>query len=435
MIHLEVGVFTLDPREALQRGAIVTLALIAGLEGERIASRQQKTLVMDIVRDEPKYTRVSFEQPGIYELTVRLPSRTEIREVTVEESTSLTIEVRPSATAADFLAGIDWSDLARSNVRLPELKGTLPNAIGRAHVMNTLDFLALREMNTPDYTNFKSTNLLAPFTVNGIEAPRFSRSTVIGSPTVNELNNIYLALSGLPTNGATPARWTNCFGVSGRDLVSIPWIWFPLIEDEDRSVELKLSRKESVSGLTTALHVRDTKWGALLELVTQGRMQDAALVADSLLEGHGSSLGGRTLPEYALEGKLREPLVAALGGIILVSNIADLQRKRWDDWLENLANWFPNMPDAAAIYGYRCLQMGEIEEANLWLTRSVNQGLPFFSATFRLLTLGFSQLEDRRSLDLISPAAAAVDVTQPFTVIHVPWGTTTRDPATTEGHG
>ncbi|NSZ60049.1 hypothetical protein FY133_24800 (plasmid) [Agrobacterium tumefaciens] len=129
----------------------------------------------------------------------------------------------------------------------------------------------------------------------------------------------------------------------------------------------------------------------------------------------------KSLPEYALQGKLQDPLVAVLGGIILVSNVAERRDERWDTWLGNLANWFPNLPDAAAIYGYRCLQKGQGDAAGHWLRRSIDQGLPYFTATFRLLTLSLSQLGDREALDLISPAATAVDVTQPFTVIHVPW--------------
>lgn len=452
MIELEIAVTVRDAEDALQRGAIVTVAQLADLGGERVASRQQRTQAVDIVSGEPEYRVFSFENPGIYEIMIRSPSGTDAHELTVRQSTKLSFEVPSRRSATEFAAGIDWSRfIAPSSVLLPspQYEGpphyaaqALEDAIGGARVMNFFNVLATSEMVAPNYGSFADTKLLVPRldikgegTVQRFETPRFSHSTVIASPTGSELNELYFELRGLSTRDDLPARWTNSFGVSGRDLVSIPWTWFPFPDDPQRTVELKLSRKGTRSGPMTALVVRDTKWGALLDFVNQGRMQDAALVADSLLEGHGSSFGGRSLPEYALKGKLQEPLVAALGGIILVSNVADLQLKRWDDWLENLATWFPNMPDAAAIYGYRCLQMGEIEKANLWLTRSVRQGLPFFSATFRLLTLGFSQLEDRRSLDLISPAAAAVDVTQPFTVIHVPWGTTTRDRATTKGHG
>ncbi|MBO0132276.1 hypothetical protein [Agrobacterium burrii] len=452
MIELEIAVTVSDAQDALQRGAIVTVAQLADLDGERVASRQQRTQAVDIVSGEPEYRVFSFENRGIYEITIRSPSGTDAHELTVQQSLKLSFEVPSRRSATEFAAGMDWSRLIEPSsvlVPRPQFEGpphyaaqALEDAIGGARVMNYLNVLATSEMVAPGYGSFADTKLLVPrldVKADGIvqrfETPRYSHSTVIASPTFHELNELYFELRGLPTNGDPPIRWINSFGISGRDLVSIPWTWFPFPDDPERAVELKLSKKDARSGPMTALIVRDTKWGALLDFVTQGRMQDAALVADSLLEGHGSPRGGRSLPEYALEGKLQEPLVAALGGIILVSNIANLQRKRWDEWLENLANWFPNMPDAAAIFGYRCLQMGEIEKAHVWLTRSVSQGLPFFSATFRLLTLGFAQLEDRRSLDLISAAAAAVDVTQPFTVIHVPWGTTTRDPATTEGHG
>jgi len=148
-------------------------------------------------------------------------------------------------------------------------------------------------------------------------------------------------------------------------------------------------------------------------------MNDANTVADAVIKNiREESYGfGHSLPEVALRDKLKDPLVAALGGLVLVSSASDGRPKTWDKWIRNLANWFPGIPDGAAIYGYRLVQQGKFQEGHQWLHEAVERGLPYFSATFRLLSLGFAQLEDDDALELISEASVAVDPTQTFTVM------------------
>jgi hypothetical protein len=450
MIELEIAVVSDSEMGALQRGAIVTVAQLAGLKGEKILSRQTQTKVLDIVRNELHYSSFPVENPGIYEITVRSPKGTDWREVTLEKSEKFSFRVQSPRKYQDFLSTVTQIDFPQNRLpaagNQPDFVGRQPNIGGRdvianGRILNAIDFVTTRAISSPTFANFADLNLMAlnagevvePSIDLGAQIPRLSRSARISAPSFDQLNNVYFSLRGQPVDRPIPARWTNCFGRHGRDLVSIPWDWFPLIDEPDRQVEIRLELKDSRSGANTMLEVQDTKWGALLDFVTQGRMEDAARVADSFLSG--AHIASGSLPEFALQGKLKEPLVAVLGGIILVSNVADFHHERWDPWLRNLANWFPNIPDAGAILGYRLLQRGKAEEARLWLERSINAGLPFFSATFRLLMLGFSQLQDRKSLDLISPAAAAIDVAQPFTVVHVPWGMNTSNPATTQDQG
>jgi hypothetical protein len=433
MIELEVGFVTSDAKNALERGAIVTVTQIAGLEGERVESRQRLTQAIDIVNGEPRVRSFSFEQPGVYEITVRLPSGTHSRELSLRGASRVVFQVPPRPEPLDFDSEGWQRRIGRQAI--PSSEGHLSLQLSRRSSafilspMNRIDSLSPRSMATPTYKGFADTSLVAfneMFKLDSASeinrAPGYSPSGTIQAPSHAELNDLYFELRGQETSAPTRERWANCFGSNGRDLVSVPWTWFPLSGDPERVVEVKLDQKRSNFGPSTRLEVWDTKWGALLEFVTQGRMDDAAFVSQSLVQDGPAA----NLPEFALRGKLQEPLVAALGGIILVSTVTDLQRERWDDWLENLAKWFPRMPDAAAILGYRRLQMGDIGNASLLLKRSVAEGLPFFSATFRLLMLAFSQLGDEESANLISPAAAAVDVTQPFTVIHVPWKTSLR---------
>jgi len=442
MIQLEIGVVADSKRDALQRGAIVTVTQIANLAGEKVRSPQTRTKVIDIASDLPSYSEFSFENPGVYEIAVRSPYGTDWKEIALQDAMKVTMRIRHRRRELDYSSIVELPRLSNSWLDTSEnLNGNDAPEVGRnditrttdlinyGRVLNYFDRLAVRGIDAPTFSNFSDTDLLRPVDLGtaspngdyGFTVPRFSDSARIDAPTVDELDNLYFGLRGQQNDGVVPTRWQNSFGRNGRDLVSIPWLWFPLIDDPDRSVEFTLRQSRSHGGATTVLEVQDTKWGALLEFVTQGRMEEASRVADSLVPNNAIGFP-KSLPEYALQGKLQDPLVAVLGGIILVSNVAERRDERWDAWLENLANWFPNLPDAAAIYGYRCLQRGQGDPAGHWLRRSIDQGLPYFSATFRLLTLSLSQLGDREALDLISPAAAAVDVSQPFTVIHVPWG-------------
>ncbi len=109
-----------------------------------------------------------------------------------------------------------------------------------------------------------------------------------------------------------------------------------------------------------------------------------------------------------------------LGGLVLVSTSREANEQHWDQWLQNLANWFPALPDGAILHGYRLLQLGRYDEGRARLEEALNRGIPYFASIFRMLTLGFSQLEDDTALKHISQLATRVDPPQPFTVIRMP---------------
>jgi len=51
--------------------------------------------------------------------------------------------------------------------------------------------------------------------------------------------------------------------------------------------------------------------------------------------------------EEVLRGKRESPLAATIAGLVL------LRARRWDklhDWLRNLANWFPHLPDGPVLW-------------------------------------------------------------------------------------
>uniref|UniRef100_UPI003F497763 hypothetical protein n=1 Tax=Ensifer adhaerens TaxID=106592 RepID=UPI003F497763 len=426
MIDLRFAVVTEFPDYAAKRAAIVTVTQLADLGGQRVADPIRQTAVVDIMRGpQPEAGSFSLPNTGIYEISVRHPGGIETREVTLSEDMALSISVGPNSATTysntppppPFWASrsINWPYLERLNLPSLNIKDL---RLGIGPVFNHVSWIA-REMFPPTFETYRDTPLKP---LEGGAQYSLRNPFDFEELPFEEKDAIYAGLRGWQHAYEPVSRWFTCIEPSARDLVSIPWGWVPLVKHDDHSVRIEMKPAFSRSGhsLPTRVEVHDSRWGALLDYVTAGRMADAERIADSLLEvGHPSP--ARSLPEWALYGKVRDPMVATLGGLILVSTVEDGRAKTWDRWLQNLAHWYPGLPDGAALFGYRRLQLGEIDQAKTWLRQSVQSGMPFFSATFRLLALGFSQLEDQEYLDKISGAAAAVDTTQPFTVIRIPW--------------
>jgi hypothetical protein len=86
--------------------------------------------------------------------------------------------------------------------------------------------------------------------------------------------------------------------------------------------------------------------------------------------------------ENLVKFKKWSPMAATIGALIL------LRARRWDklhDWIRNLANWFPQFPDAAVLWTEQCLQQpNPIEqpfEALQYLLLLEHGPLPVFGET------------------------------------------------------
>ena len=222
-------------------------------------------------------------------------------------------------------------------------------------------------------------------------------------------------------------RWLSFASANGAiDLVSVPWAWWgdtKRNEDEqirflfDRTAPSPLDRK---SHGHLILSVQDRRWFGLLEFLASGRLSRAGNIPKDVMRGED--------PEKALMGKVKGPLAAVAGGIALLSQASSPENQYWDDWLHNLSNWFPGIPDGAILLGCRQVQQatefGQLLKAFDSLQAGIKRGIPFFSATIRMLSLALAQIEDeiqeagewRRIIALVS---SRVDPGQPFTVIRL----------------
>jgi hypothetical protein len=125
--------------------------------------------------------------------------------------------------------------------------------------------------------------------------------------------------------------------------------------------------------------------------------------------------------------KVKNPLAAAAGAYVLVSTQEGPNRQTWHNWVENLMNWFPWLPDGAIQYGRLKLRdensESDIEEARHILFRAYRRGLPFFSAGVRWLLSGLTIFAEEGNSEAESMARAVhrislrTDMSQPFTVM------------------
>jgi hypothetical protein len=136
-------------------------------------------------------------------------------------------------------------------------------------------------------------------------------------------------------------------------------------------------------------------------------------------------------PEYtpALEMlyyKWTNPLGAAAGGYLLLGTEADRTKKPWHEWIHNLSDRFPWLPDGAIQEAWLWLRQGSsaenLDRAYRALKIAYSRGLPYFSLGFQWMVDGLTLVGERNEeatelLRLVQRAAWRVNTSQPFTSI------------------
>jgi len=143
----------------------------------------------------------------------------------------------------------------------------------------------------------------------------------------------------------------------------------PAWADPDRGLETRctLTLRQTAGGPFTATAEPAHAQAALLLLY-----RERSLAA----EAHAAVLSPALAAERLLEDKLRDPVAAAAGAYALL-RFGLLDRLR--DWTGNLMEWFPALPDGAAVRAEHLARLGRHEEALAALLALGGRGLPLFS--------------------------------------------------------
>ncbi len=436
----------------LEVGAVAELRLLLGADGQQVRPMWHETRPVAVWgSDSPEYEGADFTQfdlpsGGRYGITIRLPRGGDIeREVDIVPGVTRSEIIDLPVSPHEYLGWQQFSGVVRNDpnrrVRnVPEPAGGTFDQLVSIKALNSVyeheadlfnrrgDIPAVFSSELPvagdAWQLFSDTiDETAPPVITDWQNPIFDEEYCLWTPTMpNEEDgwNLVQALRGdqLPDDVQQRfPRWMLFDRQGQRDLVSVPWGWWGMVLPQpsegirllyDRANPSPINREQPGR---TVVSVQDRRWGGLLEFVASGRLEEAGELAPDVF--------GRESPEDALYGKSKGPLSAVLGGLVLVSTSRDPGLQHWDQWLENLANWFPALPDGAVLLGFRLLQLGQYDEGRARLEEGLNRGIPYFAATFRMLTLGFSQLEDDAALKHISRLTTRVDPSQPFTVIRL----------------
>jgi hypothetical protein len=179
-------------------------------------------------------------------------------------------------------------------------------------------------------------------------------------------------------------------------------------------VKLAESMDEEIHPIDVTVSTDHEKAETLLTLLTTGELREAKLLSNA----HEA--------EELLFQKMVNPVTAAIGGYYLLK-INELGRLH--NWANNLANWFPWLPDGLIIHATQLLSKNEKTQVDLDLIRSrllqaAGNGLPVYTEGLRLLQKGLTQFwyysgqkddEIINAYDRISDYAEASDFSQETT--------------------
>jgi hypothetical protein len=126
-----------------------------------------------------------------------------------------------------------------------------------------------------------------------------------------------------------------------------------------------------------------------------------------------------------LQGKVNNPFSAAAGAYVLIGTEIDNEPRAWDQWLENLRNWFPQYSDGSVLWASRRLRTArsqdEVELARKGFVEACERGLPIYTLGLSWLVDGLSQFpEDDECatwLKRVRQVAWRADMRQPFVVL------------------
>ncbi len=141
-------------------------------------------------------------------------------------------------------------------------------------------------------------------------------------------------------------------------------------------------------GHRIGITVRDRLVGSVLGYLGAGQLSAAATIlgqAEEAIERQAQSL---------LFSKGVNQPAAAAGAYALLAAQGSGQRESWYQWVKNLNNWFPWLPDGAIQYAWVLMRQERSEEglkqARASLLEGYRRGLPYFSKGVNLLLEGLT---------------------------------------------
>ncbi len=214
------------------------------------------------------------------------------------------------------------------------------------------------------------------------------------------------------------AKTPRCFAVVRRrrsvELVSLPIPWTVVDTQREADIEVVVQEPANPTGFCSSAVARDEELGMLLGYLSSGSLPTAREMVETA--------------KGLLYEKFLNPFAAAAGGYGLVGTALHASDREWHDWVRNLMNSFPHIPDGAIQWGQLKIRMrrstSDIDEARKAFKLAYSRGLPFYSLGMRWLLDGLESVShnDPEAEDMVKNVrrlAWRTNYQQPFTIIRL----------------
>ena len=198
------------------------------------------------------------------------------------------------------------------------------------------------------------------------------------------------------------------------ELVSLPIPWIVVMSGREADIELVLQEPTDPTGFCSSAVARDEELGTLLGYLSSGALPTARQMAETA--------------KGMLFEKVANPFAAAAGAYALVGTALQATDREWHEWVRNLMNNFPHIPDGAIQWGQLKIRMRrsseDIDEAKNAFKTAYKRGLPFFSMGMRWLLDGLEAVshgdsEIEEMMKNVRRLAWRTHFQQPFTIIRL----------------
>lgn len=236
--------------------------------------------------------------------------------------------------------------------------------------------------------------------------PRAFGATLLDTGDISLVISVEQPMNFYPPGDVSPVPWIRSLRAAP-PLVQVdsgqgrsPLTVLPLAGGETGKCELIISFLES--GISITARPGGAHAVALAGYLQSGRADRAvtAMTADSIA---------------LLQAKRSDPISAAIGGYALLKLNDTLQVR---DWCENLANWYPALPDGAIIAGAVASRLGQMDTARRWFAAATDRGIPAFSEGLSLLVAETQRNGRRMDLGAIGDLALTADFSALCTTLH-----------------
>ena len=412
--------------ETLPSGAIVQVRSFEESGRSRILHREP----VPVSADASHHHAVTVD-PGRYEVSAILPSGSVVSRVVEVTETDASVDAALDAGTSphEWLSWQQWS----GNVGGP--RSSWMRESGAAPAPAPADIMLARVPADGSAPREKVWGALAA------RLATLETSTSIDPASILPAEAASLAVHKIPDPEYVAVRLPRGFGAGAERtylfvtlhgqamLCAMPWPWMQSDGSGEALVEAVISEQpDSLEGSSWSVRttVRDHLFAGLLNYFAVGEQQTARELIEPARE--------------LLYDKMENPLAATAGAYILVGQWIDesargLMRQDWMDWVKNLSDWFPWIPDGAILNAWLALRMRGrdplLDEARSALLEAERRGIPIYSAGVRRLIDGLMLVagEIRRSggqdpdvdaaLTRARQLAWQIDPGQPFTCVRL----------------